>query len=43
MGTGYSIHIAHSRSVKAGCHRLSHKSVFREYVVSGATTELEPC
>jgi hypothetical protein len=43
VGTGYSLHIAHSRSVKARRHRISHQPVFREYVVSGATTELEPC
>jgi hypothetical protein len=33
VGTGYSLHIAHSRSVKAGRHLLSHKSVCRGYVV----------
>ncbi len=33
MGTGFSIHISHSPSVKAGCHRLSHGPIFREYVI----------
>ena len=42
MGTGYSIHTAHSRSVKAGCHRLFHQTVFRGSIVSGVTAALKP-
>ncbi len=41
MGTGYSIHISCSPSVKAGRNRLSHGPVFREYVIL-QTTDLEP-
>jgi hypothetical protein len=33
VGTGYSIHISHSPSVKAGRHRLSHGPVIREHFV----------
>jgi hypothetical protein len=33
VGTGCSIHISHSASVKAGCHRLSHGPVYRQYVI----------
>ena len=40
MGTGYSIHISHSPSVKAGRHRLSHGPAFCEYVI-GATADFK--
>jgi hypothetical protein len=33
VGTGYSIHISRSPSVKAGRHRLSHGPDFCEYVI----------
>ncbi len=33
MGTGYSIHIAHSRSVKSGRHRISHQPVRAEMLL----------
>src|SRR5829696_1387346 len=33
VGTGYSIHILRSPSVKAGRHRLSHEPAFWEYVI----------
>jgi hypothetical protein len=33
VGTGYSIHISRSPSVKAGRHRLSHEPAFWEYVI----------
>jgi hypothetical protein len=33
VGTGYSIHISHSPSVKATSHRHSHGSAFRQYVI----------
>jgi hypothetical protein len=37
VGTGYSIHISRSPSVKAGCHRLSHGPAFRWYVIPHET------
>jgi hypothetical protein len=33
VGTGYSIHISHSPSVKATSHRHSHGPAFRQYVI----------
>jgi hypothetical protein len=33
VGTGYSIHISHSPSVKATSHRLPHGPAFCEYVI----------
>ena len=33
MGTGYSIHISHSPSVKAVSLRLSHDPVFCQYAI----------
>ena len=39
MGTGYSIHISHSFSVKAGRHRLSHGLASRWYVIPHETAE----
>jgi hypothetical protein len=33
VGTGYSIHISHSPSVKATSHRLSHGPAFCEYEI----------
>ena len=33
VGTGYSIHIPRSATVKAECHRLSHGPVIREHFV----------
>jgi hypothetical protein len=33
VGTGYSIDISRSPSVKAGRRRLSHGPTFREYVI----------
>jgi hypothetical protein len=41
VGTGCSIHISHSASVKAGCHRLSHGPVYAS-TLSGMSAELEP-
>jgi len=32
VGTGYSIHIAHSRTVKASRHRPSHELTVCEWV-----------
>jgi hypothetical protein len=33
VGTGYSIHISRSPSVKAVCLRLSHVPVFCQYAI----------
>jgi hypothetical protein len=41
VGTGYSIHISRSPSVKAGRHRLSHGPASRWYVIPHETAE--PC
>jgi hypothetical protein len=41
VGTGYSIHISRSRSVKAISTRSRHEPNFREYVVRRAV-KLEP-
>jgi hypothetical protein len=37
VGTGYSIHISRSASVKAGCHRLSQRSAFCEHQIQHNT------
>jgi hypothetical protein len=37
VGTGYSIHISRSPSVKAGRYRLSHGPAFRWYVIPHET------